>query len=567
MNTGIVSASHGHTGGSNVFDQLGWLPKASDEGVNGMLRPQTNSSSSTNDRSMRGIMTSALCALFVSGVASAQTSSTATAGDQSLSDRLDLLERDNAALRSEVTALRSESDQVWLTEDRASEIRGLVQDVLADSSTRASFQDSAAVAGWDTNRGFYLRSADDRFSLEFKGLVQARYMYSTTGEPGTLNQTGSGQPQKLPNSQYGFDMPHTRLVFKGHVFEPGIRYYIRSQFSPQLEFRAGSVNPTSTTAGSLNLLDAYMAFDLDNDWTVKAGQFKLPFSRERLVSVQNLVSATRSTVDELLSVGRSQGIQISTRGSDLYWAAAISNGGSDNLLAGVSGNSGAFPVGTEPMNNPYWNSENTFSITSRIEYKLAGAWSEFSEMTSPMGESEGILLGLAGHYQTSAYSPAEDVRGTGNNQWLSLTADATWNFGGASLFAAAYYTNTETKWSNPRPTPPGGIRGTTNMLGVILQGSMYLAPKWEVFGSYQYLDQGNTPSSNSGAGPKLPASSVSIFTVGANWYIDGQDLRWNVQMGYSFNQITPYTATLDNGFRPTGSDYEFVLLTQLQLQF
>jgi hypothetical protein len=283
-----------------------------------------------------------------------------------------------------------------------------------------------------------------------------------------------------------------------------------------------------------------------------------------------LVSATRSTVDELLSVGRSQGIQVSTRGSDLYWAAAISNGGSDNILAGVSGNSGVFPVGTEPMNNPYWNNENTFSITSRVEYKLAGAWSEFSEMTSPMGESEGILLGLAGHYQTSAYNPSVATSGTGNNQWVSVTADATWNFGGASLFAAAYYTNTETKWTD---TLAGGtvprIQGTTNMLGLIVQGSMYLAPKWEVFGSYQYLDQGNTPEQLTGAeaGQKLPASSGSIFTVGANWYIDGQDLRWNVQMGYAFNQITPYTATLDSGFRPTASDYDFVLMTQLQLQF
>jgi hypothetical protein len=515
---------------------------------------------------MLGTTSGALCALLVSGVASAQTNSASAAGEQSLSDRLDLLERDNAALRSEVTALRAESDQVWLTEDRATEIRGLVQDVLADSSTRASFQDSAAVAGWDSNRGFYLRSADDRFSLQFSGLVQARYTYSTTGEGGELNLNGGGSPQTLPNSQYGFDMPHTRLVFKGHVFEPGIRYFIRSEFSPRQEFRAGSVNISGATAGTLNLLDAYMAFDLDNDWTVKAGQFKLPFSRERLVSVQNLVSATRSTVDELLSVGRSQGIQISTRGSDLYWAAAISNGGSDNLLAGTSANSGVFPVGTEPMNNPYWNSENTLSLTSRVEYKLAGAWSEFSEMTSPMGEPEGILLGLGGHYQTSAYDPAQNPDGTGNNQWISVTADATWNFGGASLFAAAYYTNTETKWTSTNPNPPGGIRGTTNMLGLIVQGSMYLTPKWEVFGSYQYLDQGNTPEALA-TGEKLPASSVSIFTLGANWYIDGQDLRWNVQMGYSFNQITPYTATLDNGFRPTASDYEFVLMTQLQLQF
>ena len=97
--------------------------------------------------------------------------------------------------------------------------------------------------------------------------------------------------------------------------------------------------------GSLNLLDAYVSFDLDNQWTVRFGQFKLPFARESLVSVQNLLTASRSTVDLLMGLGRSQGIELSTKGNDISWAFAFSNGGQDNLLSGLSNDSGFFPVG------------------------------------------------------------------------------------------------------------------------------------------------------------------------------------------------------------------------------
>ena len=417
--------------------------------------------------------------------------------------------------------------------------------------------------------------------------MQARYIFSNTGEAGFRNQDNlgnaaiTGNAQQYPSSQYGFDMPHTRLVFKGHVFEPGIRYYLRTQFAPVDTFSPGTsfINPVS--AGALDVLDAYVTFDLDNQWSLRVGQFKLPFSRERLVSVQNLLTATTSFVDDIQGVGRSQGVELSTRGDDLHWSVAISDGGTDNLLAGISNNSGYFPVGSAPVNSPYWDSQAEFAITSRVEYKLAGTWNEFSEMTSPMGEAEGLMLGLAGHFQTGSRPTTDSIRGgtgvyssSGNNEWMNVTADVTWNLGGASLFGALYYSNTDTKWSqrafnqagNPgRPT----VNGTTNLLGLVLQGSVYLSEKWEVYGRYQFLDPLTTPKKAKPSRNAVPAtfSSLNALTLGANWYIDGQDVRWTFEMGYAFNQVRSTNATVGNGFRPTQSGYEFVLLTQLQLQF
>ena len=532
--------------------------------------------------------------LVLSGTLLAQDGSEGAPALGSLADRLDSLERDNDHLRAEVNALRAETNQEWLTEERSTQIRGIVTDVLSDSATRMSLQDSGATAGWNSELGFFLRSSDNRFLLRVSGLVQARYMFSTTGEAGAENQTQlgnngviTGGAQDIPNAQYGFDMPHTRLVFQGHVFEPGIRYYLRTQFSPIQGFSPDTnwVNPVNT--GALDVLDAYVTFDLTNEWSVRIGQFKLPFSRERLVSVQNRLAATNSFIDDIMGLNRSQGVELSTRGDDLAWSVAISDGGTDNLLAGISNNSGYFPVGTAPVNTPFWDQQADFAITSRVEFKIAGTWDEYREMTSPPGEAEGLLVGLAGHYQIGS-RPTTDgyfnplplpgarpvptlINSSGNNQWFNLTADATWNLGGATLFGAIYYSNSETKWSTESfSNGLSTVSGSTNLLGILLQGSFYLSEKWELYGRYQYLDPLTKPTlqplSNTAVFPDELAS-LNAVSLGANWYLDGQDLKWSFELGYAFNTVGQTVATPENGLRPTVSGYEFVLMTQLQLQF
>ena len=53
------------------------------------------------------------------------------------------------AMRAELRAIRAQRGEAWLDERRAAEVRALVQDVLADSSTRASFAGDAPMTGYD----------------------------------------------------------------------------------------------------------------------------------------------------------------------------------------------------------------------------------------------------------------------------------------------------------------------------------------------------------------------------------------------------------------------------------
>ena len=56
-----------------------------------------------------------------------------------------------AELRAELASIKAQNGgEQWLTEQRATQIRGIVQDVLADSETRQSLQASGATSGYNS---------------------------------------------------------------------------------------------------------------------------------------------------------------------------------------------------------------------------------------------------------------------------------------------------------------------------------------------------------------------------------------------------------------------------------
>ncbi|MCH2132525.1 MAG: OprO/OprP family phosphate-selective porin [Phycisphaerales bacterium] len=80
------------------------------------------------------------------------------------------------AAESKIAELSAQTDADWLTEQRADEIREIVQDVLADADTRASLQGSNMSAGYDN--GFVISSSDGKWKLRINGLLQNRWVLS-----------------------------------------------------------------------------------------------------------------------------------------------------------------------------------------------------------------------------------------------------------------------------------------------------------------------------------------------------------------------------------------------------
>ena len=517
------------------------------------------------------------------GSATANTGSkerTETTSLEAMSARLAELESRNQALQGRVNELEEADGRDWLTEQRAQQIRGVVTDVLADAETRVSLQDSGAMAGWDG--GFFLASPDGRFRLNVGGMIQARWMWSEM-RAAYPNAGEAGPDAQADNvgSRHGFDIPEARLEFSGHVFG-STTFRLSGNFANDRNLGVNGYGPgfPSNTGNLLNggdftLLDAWVAHEFDDNFSLRVGQFKLPFDRGWEVPVKYQMTGQRNAVSQHFGLGRSQGIELRWTTNQARVRVAVSDGASDRLVNGL------YLAGTDPANSAYNYQQGDWSVSTRAEWNIAGRWSDYARMTSPPGEELGIMIGAGFHAQASKnywnannYAQGDNDR----NTWFGGTADVTVNFGGASIVGAFYYHNVNSKSAaSPYNSQQvgGGANptedlGVTQMIGASLFGAVYVSNNVELFAGWQYMD------AIGGLGITNPAEPFAIYrdlnalnmlSFGGNWYIDGEDLKLSFGVDWMPSKVSYGWATPQNGIRGTPDSNEFVLRTQLQLLF
>lgn len=505
--------------------------------------------------------TAALMAITAPALGAGQVDEDILKRLDALERRNDELERRNRDLAGEIATMKAERGEEWLTEERARQIREIVEDVLADADSRASLRQDGMTAGW--NDGFFMASQDGRFKLQVGGLLQTRFLWSHIRG----GQTDPGV-QDRKQDRYGFDLPNTELWFRGHVFGSAVQFMVKTRFTNDTAIAVGRDGPVNlgNASGSLQLLDAWIRFNLDNNWSFRVGQYRAPYSREFLIPEQYQMAINRSIVNEHYGLGYTQGIELDYRGDDWHWVLSLDDGGTDNVAGPLLG-----VVGSDPINSPWSLQQSDISVTTRLEWKPFGAWRDFMEMTSPMGRAQGWLVGAAFHFQQSQ-PPAVNVPvarpGSPYTYWFGWTVDTQYNFGGASLYGAFYYNYIEaplafirTGFGAPSPTNIGVV----NAWGLVLQGALYVAPKWEVFARYELGNWRATGQRNLPVALRSP-SMLNLVTVGVNWYLNGQDVKWTLDAGYAFNAISPQFGDVPAGWRVASSD-EIVVRTRLQLMF
>ncbi|MFN5496126.1 MAG: porin, partial [bacterium] len=208
----------------------------------------------------------------------------------------------NDALAAKVTKLEQNANgEQWLTEQRASEIRAIVSDVLADAGTRDSLQASGATAGWNKDQGgFFLASPSGDFKLNIKGQVQVRWAFN--------NRDNSGLTGTVPKeSNWGFENRRTKLTFTGFVVDPSWIYEIKLVANRTTGTVSGATYSANNIVGSVE--EIFIQKDFGNGIAVRAGQFKTPFIREELVSSSSQLAVERSLVNDVFSTKFGQGIQ------------------------------------------------------------------------------------------------------------------------------------------------------------------------------------------------------------------------------------------------------------------
>jgi len=510
-----------------------------------------------------------------------------------LMKRLETLEDRNRELEARVTDLTREQGEEWLGEQRAGQIRDIVRDVLADSDQRASLRDGGMTAGW--NDGFFLASPDGRFRLNVGGFVQTRFIWSAI-KTGPYNTAGASPGDQFvydrEQDRYGFDVPDLQLWADGHIFSRDFQYMVKARFYEQLltELNKGTNNPIPGDAdfSGFELMDAWVRVNLDDNWSVRAGQFRSPFSRGFLVLEQYQMSASRSVVDYHYALGYTQGVELEHMNDEVRLRTSINNGANDVLMGDINYNTGGnsfvvYPTGTYGgQNSPYWNQNTEISFTGRFDWKPAGSWEQFRSYTSPTGETFGLLTGLGLHYQRSQGYQADYGRsgtffnpnGDPTNEWFAATIDAQANYGGASLYGALFYNYL----NSPGATIPAfgsaqnDIRqdfGDLNIIAAQMMGAVYLMPKVEAFGRYEfaYITGYNDPVVAALNSQIVDADPLNLLTIGVNCYLDGQDLKWTTDFGLAIDSLDGVWWNGPNGWRASEDGGELVFRSQLQLRF
>lgn len=400
------------------------------------------------------------------------------AGPGTTNNNDDLAARLQAA-EARIAELQSASSQPWLTEQRANEVRSLVQEVLADADTRASLLQSGMNAGW--NNGFFIASSDGNFRLEMSGLLQVRYVYDWIDDDSEF--------EGADNHRQGFENTRTRLRFQGHVVNPNWTYRVQGKFD---------------NSGGFGLEDGWIGYGIGDGWKLVVGQRKHQLLRESIVDDEYQLAVDRSFVDNVFSAQRTQGIYLDYQG-DMWRGSASWNDGANSA------------------NGPALIEDVEWAMTARGEVKLAGNWDQFNDFTSWKGDEFGALIGGALHWQRAEFgtgvvidTPFGPISTFNGNEAeiIVATLDAQIEFGGANLFGAFIYRDIDFN-----------AGGDLTQYAVVVQGGFMFTDQFEGFARYEWADFDDG------------SDDLSFLTLGANYFFSGQQVKWTTDASFDVEDL------------------------------
>ncbi|QQE10498.1 hypothetical protein JD969_13415 [Planctomycetota bacterium] len=406
------------------------------------------------------------------------------------SDSSDALAAQIKVMERRVAELERQQLDDALTSAQTQQVKDLIAEVLEDAETRSSLLQDGVLAG-NENGKFFLRSADGKFYLNIGAHLQIRYYYNVMNN--------------RPESEGGdtiseFQVRRARLIFQGYAGDPRLKF----------RFDIGT-NPYN---GSNIMELAFFKAQLTEDFAVLGGQWQLPFLREELTSLARQLTVARASAAEYFTLDAATGLQFYYNISDdLKFTGAISNG--------------EYAAYTNDYNG-FGSNVFDYALTGRFDWKLAGDWKQIYDYVSWPGSDTALFLGGAFHYE-KGFEP--DAYTTEKLDYLAWSADMIYKNKGLSLMAAV---NGSHIIGADDPKFLGGE--LDDAIGVVLQSGYMMTEKIQPFVRYEYFDKETTGfEANQGV------------TVGANYFINGHNLKLSSDVVYFFDGTAP-------GLNPFGND-------------
>jgi phosphate-selective porin OprO and OprP len=326
--------------------------------------------------------------------------------------------------------------------------------------------------GYD--RGAYVKTKDDKFSLKMNVRLQGQFNYSFLDDRSNTTT---------------FTVRRARIITSGNAFHKWLKYNV------QLTLEGSSVA----------LRDAFMEADYYKGFVPALGQFKVPFDREFLTSAFSLQLIDRSLANDEFNLGRDVGLQIAGFPSgDLFeYRLGMFNGSGGNRN----------------------NVNNEFIYLGRLVLTPFGPY-PYSQAALDEPKKPLLAIGVAGAFLPDL-EPGErrSLAGRlGDEDVMPVTSDVYQFVGDLAFkfcnfsFEGGYYY----RIIDPQaPTP----LGRTNAWGYYAQAGYFLIPKkFEIAGRYSYVNPDN-PNERSN-------NNQYELTGGVSYYFAGHPLK--VQANYTY---------------------------------
>ena len=415
-----------------------------------------------------------MSASVIAQLARAALPAAALAGSAAAGEAMDV-DAELAALRREVDALRHAADESWADGVRGEQVRAVVRDALSDASTRSAWRGGAADSlrvGYEPGLGFVLGDPSGGDMVRAFGFVQTRFVWNS----------GYDAPERTPAADdvWGMEVRRAQLFVTGDIGGPDLTWLIGltvGSYSDPIALQELQVDPDAVVGTPPQISYLNVTKQLGDGWFVQAGSIFTPFTYEsHLFSTAQTQMGECSFIEWLFTASFTTGLNLGWSGESVRWQFCYGN-----------------QVGTAP--SPWDAASNqSIAMTSRLNWKLCGEWSQYDLETSFPGQPFGAFVGVAGLYQNGRGTnpPALD----GANQ-RAATADLALMFGGANLILQGIWAD---QW----------VERDSTSWGALAQGGVFISSDVEAFTSFGIADVGGT---------------ISTISAGANWYIDRRSLK------------------------------------------
>lgn len=240
-----------------------------------------------------------------------------TSGSDELGKLRALLEaqqREISELRQQVASAASQDVDAQRTEAMKQQIRA----VLSETEFREQLMGSTLQAGYD--KGFFIRSSDDKFMMKFSGLLQFRWTHYATRSDNRYLLPGFERDDRT-----GFDMQRVRFDVDGYAYDKNLSYHI-------------GFKSDAPQNGNWVLDTAWIDYKFADEFQMRFGQFGLASTRTagQKGSTQQFVD--KSVVDAVFGLGTGVGIrmfgQLFGKRLDYYFDVVNSTSDDGNTAAG-----------------------------------------------------------------------------------------------------------------------------------------------------------------------------------------------------------------------------------------